>query len=80
MGTYKKNMQDIISNLRRLYDALDEIDGYEDSLEDAIDSLEDCNETVYCRDCKNRYTEFCPVHKTKEYTDDDWYCADGEKW
>ena len=80
MGSYKRFTQDIMSDLRRLYDALEEIYGYEDSIEEALELLEDCNETVHCKDCKNRYTENCPVRHSKEYTDDDWYCADGEKW
>ena len=80
MGSYKRNTQDIMSDLRRLYDALEELDGYEGPLEEALELLEDCNETVRCKDCKNRYTVHCPVNESKKYTDDDWYCADGEKW
>ena len=39
-------------------------------------------ELVLCEDCKKRNTSNCPLHfggHSENDTDDDWFCADGER-
>lgn len=70
----------IKENLESLNDAYNTIELYGDAIEEALELMDDFNQIVHCSECKNRLTDYCPVNKTKEYLNDDWYCADGEKW
>ena len=70
----------IKADLESLNDAYNTIELYGDVIEEVIELIDDFNQIVHCSECKNRHTNWCPVHSTKEHTDDDWYCADGEKW
>lgn len=70
----------IKANLETLEDAFNTIELYGDTITEAIELIGDCNNVVHCVDCKNRLTKWCPVYSTKGFTDDDWFCADGEGW
>lgn len=75
-----KERERIISDLRTLADAYSTIELYGDAIEEALELMDECSDIVHCVDCKNRLTQFCPVYSTKGFTDDDWYCGDGERW
>lgn len=70
----------IKTNLETLEDAFNTIELYGDTITEAIELIGDCNKVVHCVNCKNRLTQLCPVYSTNGFTDDDWYCADGEAW
>ena len=70
----------IKSNLEELDNAYNTIELYGDVITEALELIDGCDRIVHCVDCKNRYTQLCPVYSTKGFTDDDWYCADGESW
>lgn len=75
-----RNIERIVSNLEELSNACNTFELYSDALYEAKELMEQCNDTVFCVECKNRYTDHCPVRNSKDHTDDDWYCADGERW
>ena len=70
----------IRSNLEELSNACNTFELYGDAIDEVIELLDDCKKIVFCVDCKNRYTNLCPVYSTKGFTDDDWFCADAESW
>ena len=78
MNSVDKNR--LKENLESLNDEYNTIELYGDAIEEVLELMDDFNQIVHCSECKNRLTDHCPVNKTKEYLDDDWYCADGEKW
>lgn len=76
----RKNVERIKSNLEELSNAYNTIELYGDAVDEALELMNDCDDIVHCVDCKNRLTQLCPVCNTKGFTDDDWYCGDGERW
>lgn len=68
----------ILSNLETISSACNTIELYYDSIQEAIELLQEHKEIVHCYECKNRDTNNCPCYST--YINDDWYCADGERW
>lgn len=43
------------------------------------ETVENVRELVRCKSCKRRNTIFCFKDEQGFGTDDDWYCADGER-
>lgn len=76
----RKDVERIRSNLEELSNAYNTIELYGDAIDEALELINDCDDIVHCVDCKNRLTKLCPVYSTKGFTDDGWYCGDGERW
>lgn len=49
-----------------------------DMQEDILDFMGEQPVIVRCKDCKKRYTKFCPDVDSPTRADD-WFCADGER-
>ena len=39
----------------------------------------DERELVMCRNCERRWTSLCRMYVGNQETDDEWFCADGER-
>lgn len=39
----------------------------------------DDRDLVMCRNCERRWTSLCRMYVGNQETDDDWFCADGER-
>lgn len=72
--------QRIRDDLERVGSACNTIELFSGAIEEALELIDACDDIVHCSECKNHGTDYCPVNNTKDYLDDDWYCADGERW
>lgn len=70
----------IISDLQIISDTCNTIELYYDSIEEAIEMLEDNKNLVLCRNCKNRFSQYCPMYGRDEANNDEWFCGNGEAW
>ena len=39
----------------------------------------DGRDLVMCRNCERRWTSLCRMYVGNQETDDEWFCADGER-
>ena len=39
----------------------------------------DEHDLVMCRNCERRWTSLCRMYVGNQETDDEWFCADGER-